>query len=266
MTEQHLADPALPVPGLPQRFRRCPQTRVLYDSEARPLDYERDYFLAEYEKQYGRTYMQDEEALRALARRRLSRLRAYAGPPARLFEIGCATGYFLDEARKKNYTVSGCELSSFASDRARGLGLDVATGGFLDLEMPDASLDVIGAFYVLEHIPQQRTLFERISRLLKPGGVLLFALPSTYGPMFMLRPDEWASSHPVDHFADYSPLSLSRALRLYGMRLQRSWPASYHPARVGRFWALPGVRTLYRISAAASSFGDTFEGIALKDK
>ena len=266
MTEQHLDQPARPVPGLPPRFGRCPETRVIYDSEAHLLDYEQDYFFAEYEKQYGRTYMEDEEALRTLARRRLSRLRAYAKAPARLFEIGCATGFFLDEARKRDYAVSGCELSAFASEKARELGLDVTTGGFLDLEIPDGSLDVIAAFYVLEHIPQQRSLFDRIARLLRPGGVLLFALPSTYGPMFMLRPEEWANSHPADHFADYSPLSLSKTLRLYGIRLQRAWPASYHPARVGRIWALPGVRTLYRISAAASSFGDTFEGIALKEK
>ncbi len=237
---------------------------VVYAREARSLEYGADYFLEEYRNQYGRSYLEDEPKLRQLARSRLSLLSPLVQPPARLLEIGAATGFFLDEARQAGYRCEGVEISPFASRYAReNLGLDVRTGSFLDLPL-EGSFQVVAAFYVLEHFADQRRLFSRISSLLAPGGVFLFALPSTHGPLYRRSIREWRESHPADHFADYSPRSLRKILPLYDMELASVRPASYHPERAGALWEHAPLSSLYKFFARWREYGDTMEGVARK--
>lgn len=254
----HTGGPLKPLRGPLEGFCISPEG-VVYSQKARALQYDADYFLSEYRAQYGRSYFEDEPYLREQARRRLDLLGRVCPPPARMLEIGCAAGFFLDEARKSGYDVVGVEISKFAQDHASNtLGLDVRHGAFPDAA-PAGVFDCIAAFYVLEHFQDQGLLFHEVASRIRPGGALLVALPSTNGPLFTTNQATWAKTHPVDHFADYSPRSLGRILPRYGLELVDVRPASYHPARMrGRpYWAwLPG---LYRRWADRTAFGDTLE-------
>lgn len=250
----------------------CPRSGAVYYLAAESKTYEGDYFLSEYAAQYGRTYVEDESHLRDLARRRLS----LPGSPVqqstndsaedrpRLLEIGCAAGFFLDEARRAGYRCEGLEVSEFAADYGRQqLNLEIQTASFLDVPLEAEAYDVIAAFYVIEHFAQQRTVFQKIADALKPGGAFLFAVPSTNGPLFEYDPNQWQSTHPSDHHADYSPASLRKLLPAYGLTCGAIRPASYHPARA-RGWKgwLPA--PLYRGYVKMLAYGDTIEGVARK--
>lgn len=235
---------------------------VVYYLAARSVDYGPDYFLQEYQQQYGRTYVEDQKNLRALSRRRLDLLARHLPPPASILEIGCAAGFFLDEARARGYEVRGLEVSGFAQKYARHeLNLNVTEGSF-PKDAPDQTFDCVAAFYVLEHFPDQKRALASIANLLKPGGVFLFALPSTNGPLFATDPQQWARTHPTDHFADYSPAALRKILPFYQLELLEARPGAFHPDRMRRrpYWKwFPG---LYRSFATKRAFGDTMEGIA----
>ncbi|MBE7440208.1 MAG: class I SAM-dependent methyltransferase [Spirochaetales bacterium] len=247
-----------------QDYYRSP-SGAIYFAGARSLQYDDDYFLEEYRLQYGRTYTQDEQNLRRLARRRIEQLLLPRRKQGELLEIGCATGFFLKEAQSAGFSVRGLEVSDFAAREARSRDLPVTAGSFLDFTETTV-FDVVAAFYVLEHFSDQRAAFEQISRLIKPGGLFLFALPSTHGPLFTCNQKGWVESHPLDHFADYSPASLRQILPAYGLKLLETQPASYHPERSCGFWQiLSGVHPgLYRLLARRLTYGDTMEGIARK--
>ncbi len=257
----HTGDPLAPLRGLEDDFAISAEG-VVYYTRARALDYGPDYFLTEYSAQYGRSYLDDEEALRSLARSRLELLRGHLPPPASILEIGCAAGFFLDEARAAGYEVRGVEISAFAQQHAsEKLGLDVRRGSFPETT-PPGEFDCVAAFYVLEHFPNQAELFAAVAARIKPGGTLLAALPSTHGPLFRTNRRAWGDTHPADHFADYSPRSLARVLPRYGLDLVCARPASFHPERMrGRpYWRwFPG---LYRRFATWRAFGDTLEFVA----
>ncbi len=244
---------------------------LLYSLYAYPLSYEEDYFLSNYERTYGKSYEADEENLRQLSRRRLAYLHKNRNHTkgARLLEIGCATGFFLDEARAAGYDVTGIEISSWACDLARKKGLRVIRSSFLEPTMEAETMlqrerfDVVAAFYVIEHFADQRKVFETISSLLKPGGLFLCAMPSIYGPLFDYHFAKWEETHPADHYVDYSPHSMKRILPLYHMRALRFYPASYHQERAGGLLKrLPD--RLYRRYANLMAYGDTMEFVALK--
>ena len=113
-----------------------------------------------------------------------------AGHFGQALEIGSGTGYFslnLMLAGMIDHTtatdVSGGMLEQLAQHASR-LGLDVRTvvGDAERLPLEDASFDLVLGHAVLHHLPDLDRSFGEFFRLLRPGGVILFAgEPSRYG-------------------------------------------------------------------------------------
>ena len=105
------------------------------------------------------------------------------GPFARSLEIGCGTGYFTLNLIQEGVIESGvCTdvspgmLDALRANAAR-LGLEVETfacdGAALPFE--DAGFDLVLGHAVLHHLPELERAFAEFARVLRPGGVLLFA-------------------------------------------------------------------------------------------
>lgn len=191
-----------------------------------------------------------------------------SGRTLRILEIGSATGFFLDEAKKQGLEGVGVEISEDSVGYARNtLGLEVSHSHFLDWEKPEAHPGFLGifAFFTLEHIADITRTWEKIDSLLLPGGGIMVALPSFWGPSFQTNPGNWFETHPRDHFYDYSPDSLKKVLKQMGYETKFSKPLSYHPRRdVGWRGKLP--KFLYKWIADRQCYGDTFQLIAKKPK
>lgn len=91
-----------------------------------------------------------------------------------LVDIGCGDGCFLSlvsGSRKR-----GLELNPVAVEKARARGLDVREG--LLPVLPDASADVLTMFQVLEHVSEPAAVLKDTARVLRPGGLLVVAVPN----------------------------------------------------------------------------------------
>src|SRR4051812_17086427 len=69
----------------------------------------------------------DLDAIKQLLGKRQSKGQGKGQGKLRLLEIGCGTGVFLDEARQHGFDVEGLELSSYAADFVRKMGIPVRT-------------------------------------------------------------------------------------------------------------------------------------------
>jgi SAM-dependent methyltransferase len=119
-------------------------------------------------------YLQDEATHRRQARRYLRRIARLGIRPGRLLDVGCAAGFFLDEARCAGWQVTGVDVSPYAVRHAREvLGLDVHRGDFLAVDLPPNGFDLVTAFNVFEHLPSPRATADRLARLVRPEGFLL---------------------------------------------------------------------------------------------
>jgi SAM-dependent methyltransferase len=112
------------------------------------------------------------------------------GPFARSLEIGSGTGYFT-----LNLMQEGVISSAVCTDVSPGmvetlggnaerLGLEVETAVCDAAALPfdDASFDLVLGHAVLHHLPELERSFAEFLRVLRPGGVLLFAgEPSRHG-------------------------------------------------------------------------------------
>lgn len=109
-----------------------------------------------------------------------------------------------------------CEKTAMDLD-PRGLNLEAGdvVGSVTDIPFPDAHFDVVSAFDVIEHIPDEKLALDEIFRVLKPGGKFLMAVPAY----------EWAwSSHDEihDHQRRYNRRRGIRALERSGFTVERS--------------------------------------------
>lgn len=250
----------------PREYDFCINTGVCFYKKARERKYEETYFLEEYKAQYKKTYYEDETNLRSLAKKRLEILNKFCPPENKnLLEIGCAAGFFLDEAKKSGYRTKGLEISNMEVQFAKSLGLDVDCVSFLDWE-PKEKFDIFCAFFVLEHFSAQELALEKIFSLLKEDGIIFLALPSFYGPTFLTNPDEWFNTHPADHFADYSPESLQKVFSNFNARIIYKSPMSFHPNRDKGWRGKFPFRPFYKILASMDCYGDTIQIMARKKK
>jgi SAM-dependent methyltransferase len=120
-------------------------------------------------------YLAEEPSHRTQACRYLNAIRTIGITGTRLFDIGCATGFFLDEARKAGWEVAGCDVSEAAVGYARDtLRLPVGRGDFLQVSGTESVFDVVTAFNVFEHLPKPRAVADHLARIVRPGGHLVF--------------------------------------------------------------------------------------------
>jgi len=101
----------------------------------------------------------------------------YCGPGQRLLEVGCGTGSDLEWARLRGWDVHGLELDESAVEIAKKQGLDVECSTFQDAVLSANSFDCIIMSQVLEHLYSPKLALRRCHELLRPGGLLLIAVP-----------------------------------------------------------------------------------------
>ena len=135
--------------------------------------------------------------------------RACAG--RRVLDAGCGEGYGLRLLAEAGATsVAGVELDAAvvaharaAYPEARVLQADVGA-----VPLPDASVDVVVTFQVVEHVWDIDGFLRECARLLRPGGELWCATPNrlTFTP---------GSDHPVNpfHHEELSPDELAARVR-----------------------------------------------------
>ena len=116
-------------------------------------------------------------------------LAAFAGrlpAGARVLDLGCGPGVPSTRALAERFEVVGVDISAAQIELARA-NVPEATfihGDFTAMDLPDASLDGVTAFYSITHVPRQghAELFARIARWLVPGGLFLASLGASDSP------------------------------------------------------------------------------------
>jgi len=115
-----------------------------------------------------------------LYQRHLNKIFSLKPPPAKLLEIGCARGVFLDLARKKDYHVKGIDMSQYAVDYAREkFQLDVEKKSIDEIHRDEEKYDIIVAIDVIEHLSSPLDLIERARAMLNPSGLLFLGTPNS---------------------------------------------------------------------------------------
>jgi 2-polyprenyl-3-methyl-5-hydroxy-6-metoxy-1,4-benzoquinol methylase len=137
-------------------------------------------------------YLGEEAGRRMSARSILGKL-SRARVHGRLLDIGCATGFLLDEARKSGWNVHGVELSAWAADYAKTtFVIDTIFRGTLDeARYSDNYFDAIILKDSIEHLLDPKATLVEIRRILKPSGVICVNTPDCGSAISKILKARW---------------------------------------------------------------------------
>lgn len=194
------------------RCERCGHMQLDRMPSAQELD--EAYAVAE-----SGDYVGEEAGQRASFATVLEKVERHVPGKGAILDVGCWVGFLLAEAEARGWAeVTGVEPSTFASGYARDrLGLDVRTEELFTADLPLAHYDVVVLADVLEHLTRPNAALDRVTELLRPGGLLCLAIPDSGSRVAKVLGKRWWSVIPT-HVHYFTRGSAERILAAHGFR------------------------------------------------
>jgi SAM-dependent methyltransferase len=191
---------------------------------------------------------------------------------ARLLDIGCAHGWFMDAAKAFGITCVGIEPDLEMERRARSAGHDVIAGLFPEVMPEGARFDAITFNDVFEHLPDVNGIAHILPDYLEPGGAVIVNLPVADGIIFRMARlaarfgmrdplyRMWQAGLPSPHLSYFNGMTLRRLFEAAGFTCVRqgqlqsfSGNGLYDRIRYDRDIGLMKAAALYTIARAAGA-------------
>ncbi|MGD9696732.1 MAG: class I SAM-dependent methyltransferase [Thermoleophilia bacterium] len=108
----------------------------------------------------------------------------YAGRDGRVLDVGCGTGFLLEQLAARGYSGVGVDLSPESVELARARLAELAVGDRLRAEVgsayepPEGPFDLITLTDVLEHLEDPRASLRAAADRLAPGGLIVVNTPN----------------------------------------------------------------------------------------
>jgi len=143
----------------------------------------------------------------------------------KLLDIGCGTGFFLQEASKKKWRVTGIEPNVVA----RNLSLEKNIKVYESLESikKDKKFDVITLFHVLEHIHDLRKTSKKLIKHLKNYGTLIIAVPNQKSFDTNFYGKNWAGFDVPRHLYHFDQSSMEQYAEEMGLKIVEIKPMKF---------------------------------------
>ena len=146
---------------------------------------------------------------RIFSRRFLNRFRrnlgghVQLGPGHSYLDIGCGGGFHLGhihsaygcECTGIDFEMSDANLRDFSSPP-----ITLLRGDFLTHDFGGRQFDVVYASHLIEHLSDPVTFFERVSAVLKPGGLCIIETPNEMCFTRKLFGPDWGGNHIPRHW------------------------------------------------------------------
>ena len=99
-----------------------------------------------------------------------------------VLDLGCGRGEWLELLRNEGIAARGLDINRVTLEECRAQGLEVIETDMLAhlRTLPDAGLNCVTAFHLIEHLPFEIlvALIDEILRVLKPSGLVIFETPN----------------------------------------------------------------------------------------
>jgi SAM-dependent methyltransferase len=146
----------------------------------------------------------------------------------RLLELGCAYGFFLQEARR-HFDVAGIELAEDAAAHCRRDRLRVLTGVADDAHLAELGpMDVIVLLDVIEHLPEPHETLSLCARHLRPGGIVVLTTGDFGSTLARIAGASWRLMTPPQHLWFFTAPSIERLAARLDLRVE----ALDHPWKI----------------------------------
>jgi 2-polyprenyl-3-methyl-5-hydroxy-6-metoxy-1,4-benzoquinol methylase len=120
----------------------------------------------------------------------------------KILDVGCASGQFLDKFDDR-FDKYGIEISDLAAI-ARTKNINVLKKPFEEINFEDGYFDVITAYALVEHMEDPFSFFEKVTKWLKPGGLLVLGTNDINCLLSRYRKENYQDLIPPEHIILFS--------------------------------------------------------------
>ena len=131
---------------------------------------------------------------------------------ARLLDVGCGNGDFLQLAQAAGWDVKGVDFDPLAVAAARKHNLDVRHGGLEQVEEDKGTYDWITCSHVIEHVHDPVQWIHDMHALLRPGGTLWLQTPNIGSWGHQKFGPNWRDLDPPRHLVLFTLPGMCKAL------------------------------------------------------
>ncbi len=174
-------------------------------------------------------YERDKEPMRAVFQLYLAKLEALVAG-RKIFDVGAATGYFLNIAQSRGWQTAGSEISLYARNECIKKGHAVMeedmTRGIV------GSIDAVTMWDVLEHVTDPRKTIVMSHRVLVKDGVVAINTVDRSSVWARLLGKRWHLIVPPEHLNYFSVESLQLLLEQEGFEI-------IEIKKIGKSFSLP---------------------------
>ncbi len=188
----------------------------------------------------------------------------FTGHKGQLLEIGAGTGAFANSMIKKGWKVTALEPDE--ASRARALANYNLNLLPLDTlyTLPEQKFEVITLWHVLEHVHDLKAYMVAFSKLLKPNGRLIIAVPNLTCFDAKFYKKYWAAYDVPRHLYHFSPATMQLLCKINKMQVVQfkpMWFDSFYVSLLSEQYKKSGLFGVAR----AFIIGAISNLIALKD-
>lgn len=210
------------IPYLPPfELRWCPACRLGFTEPALGPGEIGRYYPPAYYGAEGKKFSGFVEILVRLSRfRRAQRILRYKRW-GRILDVGCGgRPQFLRYMQARGWEAHGNELAEFPDlRRLEELGVRFQIRDFLLAEYQDGAFDTVVFWHVLEHMPDPVAALRKAARLLRPGGLLVLALPNLASLQARVSGPHWFHLDIPRHYFHFTLDAAKRLLAAEGFRV-----------------------------------------------
>ncbi|MEO5797744.1 MAG: class I SAM-dependent methyltransferase [Rhodoferax sp.] len=141
-------------------------------------------------------------------------------PGARLLDVGCGSGAFLEMAQAAGWQVQGVDFDPQAVASACSRGLNVICGGLEQVTDPAAGFDYLTCSHVIEHVHDPRQWLDGMHSLLRPHGKLWLQTPNIASKGHVYFGGNWRGLEPPRHLILFTPEKLTTLLEDVGFAVR----------------------------------------------
>lgn len=157
-----------------------------------------------------------ERLIRLFRLRRAAVIRRRARP-GKVLDVGCGRGFLLKTLRELGFEPYGVELSEHAAwNASHKLHIPVHVGPLATAPHAPGTFSAVIFWHTLEHFAEPFGMLKKAGELLKPGGLLVVAVPNSESLQAELTGPDWFHLDVPRHYWHFGAGSLRAALENAG--------------------------------------------------
>ena len=178
----------------------------------------------------------------------------YISKDAKVLDVGCGAGRFLDELKKRGIFCEGIEFNDSAIRECKRKLHSVTKTNIESMKISHADFyDVVCSFQVLEHIGEVHSFISAQLTVTRPGGLMIFGVP--HNNPYLYKNDKYHTLNlPPHHMGLWSKEAFSSLEKNFNVELIN---IHIEPQDNLRYWFEVQLKSLYpnRIDAVEKVLG-----------